>query len=69
MQQTHNSKLLGSATQDNLKEQLQIKYYNIILINTLSDNVHCDLNPTTVKFFESLNTLYQTDSLFIVEMF
>lgn len=69
MQQTHNSKLLGSATQDNLKEQLQIKYYNIILINTLSDNVHCDLNPTTVKFFESLNTWYQTDSLFIIETF
>lgn len=56
MHQTRNSKLLGSATQDNLKEQLQIKYRNIIVTYMLSDNVHCDLNPTTVKFFESLNT-------------
>lgn len=69
MQQTHNSKLLGSATQNNLKEQLQIKYCNIILTNMLSNHVHCDLNSTTAKFFESLNTWYQMDSLFIVEMF
>lgn len=69
MQQTCDSKLLGSATQDNLKEQKQISYHNNIFSYMLCDNVHCDLNPPTVKFFESLNTWYPVESLLILEMF
>lgn len=69
MQQTHSSELLGSAIQDNLKEQLQIKCCNTISTYMLSDNVHCDLNPTTVKFFESLKAQYPMDIIFILEVF
>lgn len=68
VQWTHNSKLLGSAAQDNLKKTAN-KYCNTIFTYVLSDNLHCGLNSTTVKFFESLNKWYSLGLLVILDMF